>query len=99
LPWAPPDLSFFSSFSALRHQRLTQMAFVGGAVTFTVMATGNPEPTYQWRKNYVAIEGATSNTLTITNVQSSDASSFYTVLVSNSAGSVESYPVSLAIFQ
>jgi Ig-like domain-containing protein len=83
---------------AITSHPIPQIAFVGSSVSFTVAATGDPAPTYQWRKNYAAIEGATTETLTITDVQLSDASFFYTVIVSNSAGSVESSPVSLIVF-
>jgi hypothetical protein len=55
---------------------------------FTVVATGT-SLTYQWRKNGVNITGATSSTYTITNVVASDAAA-YDVVVTNSAGSVQS---------
>ena len=37
----------------------------GADVTFTVVATGSPEPAYLWRKNNVTIAGATSASLTL----------------------------------
>ncbi|MBI5426557.1 MAG: immunoglobulin domain-containing protein [Opitutae bacterium] len=68
----------------------------GGNASFSVTATGNPAPTYQWLKGSTAISGATSATLNLTNVQSGDAGS-YTVTVTNSAGSVTSNAATLTV--
>ena len=60
----------------------------GTTAVFTVSATGSPTLTYQWRKggtnltNTANITGATSATLTVTNVQTADAAT-YDVVVSN----------------
>jgi hypothetical protein len=67
----------------------TQTVASGGSATFTVVATGSPAPTYQWRKNDVDISGATSASLTLLAVTTSNAGT-YSVLVSNLAGSVTS---------
>jgi pectate lyase/pectin methylesterase-like acyl-CoA thioesterase len=77
-------------------QPLSQTATVGDNVTFTVAATGFPAPTYQWQKNGTAIQGANAATLTLTNVQLTDAGTF-TVAVSNSQGSVTSNPATLQV--
>lgn len=61
----------------------------GQAVTLTVTASGIPSPAYQWHKDGMPISGATAATLTIASAVMSDAGS-YTVVVSNSAGSVTS---------
>ena len=75
----------------------TSLAVVTGAsATFSVTASGTPAPGYQWRKNSVAISGATNSSLTINNVQSADAGS-YDVIVSNSGGSVTSASASLTV--
>ena len=52
----------------------------GSTATFSVVATGTGL-TYQWRKNGVNITGATSSTLTLNNVITTDAGD-YTVVVS-----------------
>ncbi len=57
--------------------------------TFSVVATGTPAPTYQWRFNSTDISGATDSTYTRSNAQPADAGS-YSVVVSNVAGSVTS---------
>jgi len=69
---------------------------VGSTASFTVAATGTPAPTYQWRKGTTAITGATAATLTLTNVQSADAGT-YSVVVTNSAGSVTSANATLTV--
>ncbi len=71
-------------------------AAVGGSVQFSVAATGTPPPNYQWRLGGVPISGATSSSLSLTNVQSANAGS-YSVTVSNSAGSVTSAVANLSI--
>jgi hypothetical protein len=68
----------------------------GQTVIFSVAATGTPTPTYQWRKNGANIAGATAASLTLTNITRADAAS-YAVVVTNSAGSVTSNSVRLAI--
>ena len=68
----------------------------GADVTFTVVATGSPEPAYLWRKNNVTIAGATSASLTLRGVQA-DAAGNYVVVISNSVGSVSSRAATLAV--
>ena len=70
-------------------QPASQTKFVGQADTFTVVAAGNPAPTYQWRKNGVAITGATNASYIIASVALTDAGT-YDVVVTNSQGSVTS---------
>ncbi len=74
----------------------SQTIAVGANVTLGVGATGSPPPTFQWRKDGVAIAGATNNTLTLTAVQLANAG-VYGVVVSNSAGSVTSDPATLTV--
>lgn len=68
----------------------------GQTATFSVTATGNPTPTYQWRKGATNISGATAASYSITNVQASHAGS-YNVVVTNSAGSVTSNNATLTV--
>ena len=65
------------------------VALVGLDVTLTVQATGTPAPTYQWQKNGVNIAGATSPTLTLTNIQLSTAGT-YRAIATNAGGSATS---------
>jgi uncharacterized delta-60 repeat protein len=78
---------------ALTTQPASQVASPGGSATFSVIANGG-NLSYQWFHNGVAITGATNATLSLTNLQVTDAGS-YTVTVTNSAGSVTSNAVTL----
>ena len=62
---------------------------VGQPATFTVATSGNPAPTFQWRKNGVNLAGETGASLSIRSAQASDVGA-YTVLISNANGSVTS---------
>lgn len=66
------------------------------SATFSVTATGPGPIFYQWRRNGANIPGATGSTFIIQNLQTSQAG-FYTVLVFNSAGSVESSAAELTV--
>jgi len=68
----------------------------GGSVQFAVVATGTPTPTYQWYFNGSAISGATAATLSLSGVQSTNAGN-YTVVITNSAGSVTSAKATLTV--
>jgi len=69
---------------------------VGTTASFSVTASGTL-PQYQWRSNNVAIAGATSSTLSLTNVQLSDNGKAFTVIVSNSVNSVTSIVATLTV--
>lgn len=61
----------------------------GGDVTLSVTPEGTGPFTYQWKKDNVAIAGATNAELTLGNFQAADAGD-YTVTVTNEAGSITS---------
>lgn len=74
-------------------------ATVGETATFNVIATGTPAPTYQWRKDGVAIRGnpsATTATLSLSRITSTEAGS-YDVVVTNLAGSATSTAATLTV--
>ena len=77
-------------------QPQSQTVIVGSNVTFSVGAIGLPPLTYQWQFNAAALPAATNSTLTLTNVQFSQAGD-YTVVVSNNAGSVTSAVATLTV--
>jgi len=77
-------------------QPASQGVVVGAGVTFTVVATGMPAPTFQWRRNGVPIAGATAATYTVASVTAADAGT-YTVVATNSVGSVTSAGALLTI--
>ena len=55
--------------------------------TFTVVATGKPAPTYQWRKGGIEIVGATASSFHLASVQIGDAGD-YDAVVKNTVGSL-----------
>jgi len=85
-----------SSAPTITKQPQSDTRLEGGSVTFTVVTKGDPAPTFQWYKNDTLIPGATGSSYTITGVTSADSGS-YTVVVTNSAGSVTSNPATLAL--
>ncbi|MFN8011519.1 MAG: immunoglobulin domain-containing protein [Holophagaceae bacterium] len=74
----------------------SQTTTTGLPVSFSVAATGTAPLAYQWRKNSVAIGGATGTTYSIAAATLSDAGT-YDVVVSNSAGSATSNPATLQV--
>ena len=83
-----------STAPAITTQPTAVAVTAGGSVTFSVVATGTAPVTYQWRKDGVNISGATSATLTRSNLAAADAGN-YTVVVTNSAGSTTSSAAAL----
>jgi hypothetical protein len=77
-------------------QPVSQSVTVGAEVTFTASANGNPAPAFQWRRNGSAISGATGASLRLPGAQLSDAGD-YSVVASNSAGSVTSTTANLVV--
>jgi hypothetical protein len=77
-------------------QPVSQTVAAGAQVTFSVVATGSPAPTFQWKKGTVEIAGATNSTYSIAATAPGDAGSYF-VTVSNSAGNVTSNAASLTV--
>jgi hypothetical protein len=69
----------------------------GAAATFSVTATSSVACTYQWYKDGLPISGATSSTYSIPYTYSSDAG-YYSVVVTNSVGSVTSSAARLSFY-
>jgi Bacterial lectin len=70
---------------------------LGQTATFTVSATGTGTLTYQWFKNGNPISGANSSFYTTPPTVAGDTGAVFTVLVSNSVGSVTSGPATLTV--
>ena len=64
-----------------------QTAVVGNNVVFSTVASGTGPYNYAWSKNGTAVIGQTNNSLTLTNVISTDAAT-YSVIVSGAMGTV-----------
>jgi len=72
------------------------VACEGGAVTFSVSASGYGPLDYQWRRDGEDIPGADQESYTIDDVTFNDAGD-YDVVVSNTCGSVTSTPATLTV--
>ena len=78
-------------------QPASQTVTIGQTATFSVAATGTAPLTYQWKKNGTAISGASSSSYTTPATASTDNGSQFTVVVSNSVGSVTSGTATLTV--
>jgi hypothetical protein len=74
----------------------SQSVSLGQNATLNVTAAGTGPFTYQWRFRSGAISGATASTLSLANVQLSDAGE-YSVVVGNNVDSVISSPATLVV--
>ncbi|MBX3737538.1 MAG: immunoglobulin domain-containing protein [Candidatus Didemnitutus sp.] len=72
------------------------LAALGGKVTFSASATGSGTLSYQWRRNGLAVSGATSPTLRI-NITDASVAGAYELVVTNYVGSVTSAPAVLTL--
>jgi uncharacterized repeat protein (TIGR02543 family) len=70
---------------------------VGQTATFTVSTAGTPAPTFQWYKNGGAISGATSASYTTPATTTADNGTVFSVVITNSAGSITSSTVTLTV--
>jgi len=68
-------------------QQQSQTVSPGDSVSFSVVASGSATLTYQWKHDGNDVPGATDSVLSLSNVGAGDTGN-YTVLVTNSKGSV-----------
>ena len=103
----PSTLSTFGGLSTvalgppiISEQPFSVIANLDEPVEFSVLASSSiPLPlTYQWKKNGVNIQGATTANFSISNVQGNNAG-IYFVVVTNQYGSVRSSNASLTLSQ
>ncbi len=87
----PPSPPFIAS------QPVSQWVTIGGNATFSVVAGGPAPLSYQWTWNGTNLAAATSASLTLTNVQLSQAGT-YAVQVTNLYGSISSSNATLTVF-
>jgi hypothetical protein len=78
-------------------QPQSQQVLPGANVTLSVAAGGLPTLSYQWYRNGTIRAGATASTLTLPNVQATDAGT-YNVVVSNPYGSAVSDNAVLTVY-
>ena len=92
-----PVLVAVNPFPLITMQPRSQSASVDGIAAFTVAALGIEPLHYQWQFNGSSIPSANSTSLLITPVRPSVLGN-YTVVVSNSAGSITSSVVTMGIW-
>jgi Immunoglobulin domain/Abnormal spindle-like microcephaly-assoc'd, ASPM-SPD-2-Hydin len=78
-------------------QPASQTVKAGQAATFSVVASGTAPLSYQWHKNGTAISGTTSASYTTPATTTTDNGGQFTVVASNSVGSVTSSPATLTV--
>jgi hypothetical protein len=86
----------FNTLPAFTTQPQSSSVAAGGSVTLTAVATGSGSLTYQWFKNGVAISGATTTSLALSNIQLADVGS-YSITATNIAGSTSSQAAAVGI--
>lgn len=74
----------------------TQTAIGGNTVTFNAAAIGSPDLTFQWQFNGVALAGQSNTSLTLANVQLSQAGA-YTFVAANPYGAATSSVATLTV--
>ena len=78
-------------------QPVNQTVTAGQSATFSVTATGTAPLSYQWNKNGTASSGATSAAYTTPPTTTADNGAQFTVVVSNTSGSVTSAGATLTV--
>ena len=78
-------------------QPMSETVAVGQTATFSVAASGTGPLSYQWQRNGANINGATGATYATPLTTSADNGASFTVVVSNSAGSVTSNSATLTV--
>jgi hypothetical protein len=87
---------YMGTAPAITAQPQSLSVTTGASVQLSVTAAATPTPTFQWYFNGQPFQGATSSTLSFANARTSDAGD-YTVVVTNSLGSVTSAKATLTV--
>jgi hypothetical protein len=98
-PNPPPDPPPTNSPPSITTNPASETVTVGNTGVFSVTATGTAPLSYQWQKNGVVIAGATAVPYVTPPTHLTDDGSIFTVVVSNSAGSLMSSPAMLSVVQ
>jgi uncharacterized delta-60 repeat protein len=94
--WFVETTNSAAGIPAIAQQPLSLAAAQGQSAAFRVVAVGKPSLSYQWRFNGADIAGATESIFTVANAQATNAGQ-YTVVVTNTAGSVVSSVATLSV--
>ncbi len=89
--------TFPNSAVGMSQQPFSQTAQQGDDVAFDVRVANTNSVTYQWYSNNVAIAGATSPTLTLTNVQPAASGSIYKAIATGTNNAATSTEVTLTV--
>jgi predicted secreted protein len=87
----------------INNQPANQTVTAGQNATFSITATGNPAPTYQWQvstnngSSRITQTGVTSATVTLVNVETGHSGWQYRCVVTNPGGSVTSNAATLTV--
>jgi len=84
---------------AISVQPAPQTVTAPATATFSVTASGTPAPTYQWKKNGTNIPSATSSSYTTPATSLANQGESFTVVLTNSAGTLTSDPAILTVQQ
>lgn len=91
-----PAVLTVNTAPSIQTQPISQEVCEGQPVSFSVSASGTPNPSFQWRKNGVDIDGQTSSVLNIAAVGAGDVDA-YTCFISNSCGNATTSPANLTM--
>lgn len=93
---APVNITVNPLAPTIASQPQSRSVVAGTNVTFSVTASGSAPFTYRWRLNGTNLAGAVSSSLSLNNVQPSQAGG-YSVVVSNAAGTATSSTANLVV--
>ena len=82
---------------AITQQPANASVTAGAGASFTVAATGTAPLAYQWQRNGVAIEGATTTTYALASTVLADSGAAFRAVVTNVAGSATSNNATLTV--
>jgi Abnormal spindle-like microcephaly-assoc'd, ASPM-SPD-2-Hydin/Immunoglobulin domain/Immunoglobulin I-set domain len=82
---------------AITTQPANQSVIAGQTASFSVVASGSGTLTYQWKKGGTSIGGATAASYTTPATTSGESGTQFTVVVTDSTGSVTSNPATLTV--
>ncbi len=103
VPFDTVTVSGADSAPVVITQPTDQTVTVGGSATFTAAASGSPTPTVQWQAstdagaNWTDITGATTTSLTVSDLQASDNGTQYRAVFTNSVASATTNPATLTV--
>lgn len=82
---------------SLLYAPVSSTVFVGQSATFSAVVAGSPPPNYQWKRNGVDIAGANSPLYITPVLALADSGALYSLVATNSAGSVVSSQASVTV--